>query len=263
MNTSIAAKEANENTDTTGYVIGFATKFYTLWSENKKVVDAGGGQTLHITEYTYHGKISTSKETAMSKYPGCKVDESLRGKTRSWTHYEYVWDNVDTFRFGKYKGGAIEACTDTDYLEWYYGCVSEEHREYVADVLRSRGYLVEGGFVYSPDAQKKMAEAKDVKERIISAANSGEQVRLYIERNPDEDGCVFVSNPKEEGYLNIDNVRFFFREVVDRYYDGWTYYMPCVNGKAKRVKCKTILATISYNQEEDVFYIERFTVEKP
>ena len=248
--------------NTNNHVIGFATKFYTLWSMNEHTVDVGDGKRIRYTEYCYCGKISTSRETAMSKYPGLAIDENLRGKTRSWTRQEYVWDNVNTFRFGKYKGGEINENCDTDYLEWYFGAVDGEHRDYVASVLRKCGYVIEGSTFYSPKVLKEIADAKEAKERVISAANEGVQVRLFIERNPDEDGAIRVVNPAEEGYLNTDGIRFWFREVAERYYDGYIYYMPCINGKAKRVKGKTILATISYNKDEDAFYIEKFTVEK-
>ena len=257
MNTSLATAESAGN-----YVIGFATKFYTLWSTSEHTVDAGGGKRIRYTEYCYCGKISTSRETAMSKYPGLAIDENLRGKTRSWTRQEYIWDNVDMFRFGKYKGGEINENCDAGYLEWYFGAVEGEHRDYVASVLRKLGYVIEGSVCYSPDVLKEMADAKEAKERVISAANEGVQVRLFIGRNPDEDGAIRVDNPAEEGYLNTDGLRFRFREVAERYYDGYVYYMPCVNGKAKRVKGKTILATISYNPGEDVFCIEKFTVDK-
>lgn len=251
INTSVSSADNEIKMLYKGHVIGFASKFYTLWYANKRSLDLGGGKTVVVTEYSYIKKISTSKETAIEKYPGATIDENLRGKTRSWAHSEYVWDNIDTFRFGKYNGGVIADNSDTSYIVWYYGCVDGDHREHVAEILRSRGYVVNELGCISPEEQKEMAAAEAEKNRLIAMADSGECINLFIE-----------SNPSEEGYVFCDNRRYRFREVAERYYDGYAYYMPCKNGKAKRVKNKTISALVSYNRGDDEFVIEEFDVLK-
>lgn len=57
-------------------VISFANKFYTLWHVVKE---------KYATTYIFRKNISFSKEKAMRLYPDAVYDESLRGKSRSFT----------------------------------------------------------------------------------------------------------------------------------------------------------------------------------
>ena len=123
--------------------IGFANKFYTLWQISEETKPLGNGRSYVITHYTYVKNISFDKETALAKYPGATLNENLRGMTRSWDSApKEVWDNVDTFRFGKYTYTKIADNTDTNYLEWYWNQVYADHKEYVGSVLKSRGYEI-------------------------------------------------------------------------------------------------------------------------
>ena len=81
------------------------------------------------------------KETAFAKHPGVPFDESLRGHYVSFnTTPKQIWENVNTFRFGKYDGELITNNTDTDYIKWYYenGSYDDEHREFVKEELKAR-----------------------------------------------------------------------------------------------------------------------------
>ena len=101
-------------------VIGFANKFYTLWEVTEETRDLGNGRSYLITHYTYIKNISFDKETALSKYPGISIDENLKGHTESWSSKKEIWDNVNTFRFGKYAYKNIEEVNDVSYTEWYW-----------------------------------------------------------------------------------------------------------------------------------------------
>ena len=119
--------------------IGFTNKYYTLWEISEETRPLGNGRSYIVTHYNYIKNISFDKETAISKYPNAVIDENLRGKTQSWETKKEVWDNVDTFRFGKYKGEKITG-SDISYLEWYWDQVYSDHKDYVSKILKENGY---------------------------------------------------------------------------------------------------------------------------
>ena len=226
-------------------VIGFTNKYYTLWEITEDTKDLGNGHKMVVTHFRYIQNLSYSKEEALKKCPGLKIDEQLRGKTQSWSSSREEWDNVDTFRFGKYKYEKIDKVHDNSYLEWYWDNVYAEHRSYVGEVLKSRGYEVrawistnEDGqkvahqYLMSPEAienEKKEMEALDSFRTILK---NNEAISLNVEYNPDEDGN-----------LRDGDVNYKFSEVKENYYRGFLYYLPVLNGKAKRIKNKTIKIT--------------------
>lgn len=108
----------------TTLAIGFANKFYTLWNITEETKPLGNGRSYMITHHTFIKNISFDKEIALAKYPEAIFDENLRGKTASWNTTKEVWDNVDTFRFGKYNGQKINEVNDLGYTEWYWDQVN-------------------------------------------------------------------------------------------------------------------------------------------
>ena len=101
-------------------VIGFAGKYYTLWEVTSSTTDFCNGKHCIIKSYTYLQNISFDKEKVFAMYPNIEIDEELRGRTKSFKSYKEYWDNIDTFRFGKYAGNNLEeiAKIDREYLEW-------------------------------------------------------------------------------------------------------------------------------------------------
>ena len=221
--------------------IGFANKYYTLWQISEETKPLGNGRSYVITHYTYVKNISFDKETALAKYPGATLNENLRGMTRSWDSApKEVWDNVDTFRFGKYAYTKIADNTDTNYLEWYWNQVYADHKEYVGEVLKSRGYEIrswvseyngsENFYLVSPEEleAEKIREAK--KNSTLKMLESNEPFNITFDHNPDE-----------EGYCRIGDILYHFQEVKSNYYQGYVYYLPVVNGKQKRIKNKNLI----------------------
>lgn len=236
--------------------IGFANKFYTLWSVEKSVRTIRAGQNEEVTRYTYHKNISFDKETALAKYPDAIFIEDLRGKTQSWDSVKVVYTDVNTFRFGKYNGMDINECTDNSYLEWYWENVYTDHKEYVGNVLVGRGYEIRVSNSTYTDCDGN--ERTETSYRLMSP-QSLEQERIEEERMQSyikqfESGNAFVLNveynPNEEGYYRHDNVLYKFAEVGENYYKGYPYYLPILNGKQKRVKGKTIVVK-SYDYTYD------------
>ena len=226
-------------------VIGFTNKYYTLWEITEETKPLGNGCNYVITHFQYIKNLSFSKEEALKKCPGLKIDEQLRGKTQSWSSEKEVWDNIDTFRFGKYKYEKIDDNYDNNYLEWYWNQVYAEHRSYVSDVLKSRGYEVRAWistdendqklayqYLMSPEALKNEAIEKETMKNIENSLSKGNPIEFIPEYNLDEDG----------EYRDGD-VIYKFPEVKENYYRGFTYFLPVQNGKAKRFKNKNIVIT--------------------
>jgi len=215
--------------------IGFANKFYTLWEVTKDTVYYNNGRHEEITKCNYIKNISFDKETAMKAYPGVEFDESLKGHTRSWESVKIIWDNVNTFRFGKYSGMKIDDVYNNSYLEWYWNNIYGDHRDYVSSVLESRGYEIRKfnsgtEYIVSPE----FVEAEK-----IHNAKVNEFVKK-LEANKPLD-VITEYNPNDEGEIVDDYATYKFAEVKENYYRGFTYYLPVLNGKAKRIKNKNLI----------------------
>ena len=249
--------------------IGFANKFYTLWDITEETRYLGEGHHEDITHYSYIKNISYDKETALAKYPEAEIDEDLRGKTHSWNSApKEVWENVNIFRFGKYKYEPIEN-GDTHYLEWYWNQVGGEHQEYVGKVLESRGYEVrtreyissyDGSlrkttFLIDPETLEWERKDKEELNKVLKKCENNEILTIVPDRNVDEDG-------KYKDILVI----YKFPNVKENYYQGHSYYLPIdAKGKSKRIKNKTVNITdytFDKNDNRLIITVNDFNVAK-
>ena len=224
--------------------IGFANKFYTLWDITEDTRTLGNGRSCIITHYCYIKNISFDKETAFAKYPGVPFNEDLRGKSISWDSTKEVWDNVDTFRFGKYKYEKIDG-SDLNYTTWYWCQVNGEHKDYVAEVLKNHGYEIRkygdgSEYLMSPEAlENERKEMAELNEKLAEVKDATELTFI-----PDH-------NCDDEGYLRMGNVLYHFPEVKENCYQGFPYYLPVINGKSKRIKNKNVKVTeFTYNVDK-------------
>ena len=75
-------------------------------------------------------------------------------------------------------------------------------------------------------------------EQIERMLNNKEELEILFDRNL---SIEFDSSDKCYGvYRNEDGILFKFNDVKLNYYNGFKYGLPLVNGKAKRIKNKTI-----------------------
>ena len=241
--------------------IGFANKFYTLWEIWEEHRPLGNGCTYVITHHNYIKNISFDKETAFAKYPNAKFDENLRGMTRSWDSApKEIWDNVDTFRFGKFKYDKIDNTTDNNYLAWYWDQIDGDHKEFVSKVLKNRGYEIRtwgdnNEYLMSPE--DLMIEKINLEElnKILNKCKNNEIFEFVPEYNLDE-----------EGDYRDGDVIFHFNDIKEMYYLDYFYYLPLdKKGKAKRFKNKNVKITkYSYtkNNETIVINVEEFEITK-
>lgn len=238
--------------------IGFTNKYYTLWEIWEEHRPLGNGHSYVITHYTYIKNISFDRDTAIAKYPGLPIDETLRGHTRSWNSTKEVWDNVDVFRFGKYKYKKIEECTDIDYIGWYWENAVREQKEFVGHVLENHGYEIRervynystGEYVeqylMSPEALEQERKVKREFQEMIEKIENATELTFFCDHNPDYDGEYWDGN-----------IHYHFQDVKENYYNGFSYYLPILNGKAKRVKNKNIIVTkFTYEIIENAIIIQ-------
>ena len=233
--------------------IGFANKFYTLWNITEETKPLGNGCNYVVTHYTYIKNISFDKETALAKYPNATLDENLRGKTQSWNSEKEVWNNVDVFRFGKYKYEKIDN-TDLNYLSWYWDQIDGDHKEYVGKILEDNGYEIRTNtytdyygethtstYLMDPEALENERLEEIEKNKVLAELAKNEPLNICIDHNPNY-----------EGNCRIGDVIYHFQQVHENYYQGYDYYLPVLNGKQKRIKNKNlVIKNFTYRTEDN------------
>jgi uncharacterized protein (DUF3820 family) len=218
--------------------IGFANKFYTLWSIDKEPVyttDSNGKHWLtgHNIRYTYHKNISFDLDKAKSLYPTLEVQEDLKGKTSSWStpNKEDLCPNI--MKFGKYYGKDINDLVEQDF-------------QYIIWICENQGYTSNGKYATElPKVKEHFKTIEDAEYKLIESRNNAfgrllnngfyefvadKNLRIY-------EGFAYIY--VTEGDLCVT---FKFQEGTfsRNEYNGFTYGLPLVNGKAKRLKGKSV-----------------------
>lgn len=229
-------------------VIGFATKFYTLWEVNSETIRTQF-ELIHRTNYVYVKNISFSMDKVKELYPDTKIDLSLRGSS-SFHIDSSEKINQDCFQYGKYCGRKISECCDHSYMMWYFnnGC-SHETKETIKSVLLPTGEYV----IYSDyDGDEKLRTIEEQQQIDAEVAAIDD-----IENSFKELGYIdlFIgSNPNCDGWLTTENASLHFPKVSENYYSGITYYLPVdANGKSKRIKNKNVRFYGSVERDSDYF----------
>jgi hypothetical protein len=125
--------------ETSKQIIGFASQYYTLWSYSKDVryvTDANGNHhpSYYQESYVFHKNISKDIQKVKELYPNVGIDETLRGKYRSFNIKGSEDLTPELIKFGKYNGYTINeiAEMDFDYLLWLEGnCYNQATRELI------------------------------------------------------------------------------------------------------------------------------------
>lgn len=218
--------------------IGFANKFYTLWSIDSEPVyttDAYGKHWLtgYNTRYTYHKNISFDLEKARALYPNLEVREDLGGKTNSW-----ITENKEDLcphimKFGKYYGKDINELLDQDF-------------QYLIWICENKGYSSNGRYAKNlPKVQQHFKAIEDASNKLINDRNNAFEAILnagsfeFVAENnlKINDGFAYIR-------VNVGDlwITFKFEQGTFSYneYNGFAYGLPIVKGKAKRMKGKTV-----------------------
>ena len=236
--------------------IGFANKFYTLWHITEDTKPLGNGHSYVITHYTFVKNISFDKETALAKYPEAIFDENLRGKTISWETKKEVWDNVDTFRFGKYNGQKINETDDLNYIEWYWEQIGGDHKVYVSHYLESIGYEIRTWTWENSNGQKIDNQYLVSPETIENMRKAAAELKLFIDKckNNEIFEVVPTKNLDYNGEFRDGDVIYKFENFKLMEYAGYEYGLPLDSkGRAKRIKNKNLKITkYTYNVDNDL-----------
>jgi len=218
--------------------IGFANKFFTLWSIDTEPVyttDAYGKHWLtgYNTRYAYHKNISFDLEKAKALYPTLEVQEDLRGKTNSWTTESKEDLCPQIMKFGKYYGKDINELLEQDF-------------QYLVWVCENKGYSSNGKYAKNlPKVLEHFKAIEDASNKLINDRNNAFEAILnagsfefVAERNLKiNDGFAYI-------YVNEGDlcITFKFEQGTFSYneYNGFAYGLPIVKGKAKRMKGKTV-----------------------
>lgn len=209
--------------------IGFAEKYFTLWNICKKDVQCST-YVDHQTICQYIKNISMDEAKVHELYPGVEIDWNLKGHHTFIASSVKEWDNTK-FLFGKYQGNKIDESTDYDYMQWYYDAgIPDESKAIIEAILTQNGYVKSGNRLIT-DAEYNQIKAYEAEE-----AEQMEQVK--------NGECHFESNIDYNGYYYIcPKMRIKFPEVATNCYQGYEYYLPKLNGKAKRIKNKNVRFT--------------------
>lgn len=244
-------------------VIGFANQYYTLWDCYTEVQEFKHGVRLIKEHNNYIKNISINKDKAFALYPDAQFDENLRGKTRSFYSSRKEFPN-NVFHYGRYEGELYTNCHDYSYMAWYFEGNSIDRQEILKPILEKNGYYI---YKWEPEGYvpcykimtieqhekqlKAEREREEARQQIIDGIKNG-YLELFIECNIDEN---FEYQDYDSGLI------FNFKEGKEHYYNGYVYWLPVLNGKAKRIKNKTIAITDAII-EDDVITINNFNVIK-
>lgn len=232
-----------------GLKIGFARKYYTVWEYSVSYRTDERGINYKTEHYTFLRNASMNKEKALAKYPEATYDENLRGRTRSWD-YEHRIVEYNKFHVGKYSGILFAACTDYNYMMWFYNnCANDEQKAVIETVLIPEGYEVvdntyswNDGFDEHINTERRIISPEDVQARkeqeereLRGKARLAKSIPFVVtmEKNLNDMGEYFIRDLE---------ITIRFENYKTNYYEGYYYGLPLdKKGKAKRVKNKQLL----------------------
>lgn len=237
-----------------GIIIGFSEKYFTLWN-------VFGDERRQ--EFQYVKNISMNLDVVREKYPDVEIDYTLRGT--SWIvreKKEQVEYEGDVFQHGRYIGLNIVDCKDYDYMFWYYSnCANEREQETIMTVLEPVGYRTIT-HVYMCDGEKVTHHGIMTPEEAKHYDEIQRKFDATIDRIKNEGTVEVTVTTNAEYQFEDDNYTLFTEDkivvlVVDeakeQYYNGYTYYLPVINGKAKRLKNKTVTFDVKKYTIDDVY----------
>lgn len=239
------------------YKIGFANDYYTLWS-------------LFGEHYIFIKNISKNIDKVKELYPNIEIDLNLKGFCYKQSNYEKQEPkeiNPNVFQFGKYMNKNITKCNDFPYIIWYYDCIknnyvqdeNDTNNKYLAHLFALKLHLMENNYYYVDNKWLTYDEF---------TAHNALQVNIARCKELYKSGKQFVfeakANPDIDGYLELPTTGFLkFEEVKEFEYKGWSYYLPVVNGKSKRIKGKCLtIEKYLYDEEHNVVNVEQFKVNR-
>ena len=239
------------------HVIGFANKYFTLWEKG-------------MDHWYYVKNISMDEETAKAKYPGLEINLKFRGtRPIAFTKVE-IPPFEGKFTKGRHKGIEIEGSQDEEYMKWYVEngvySTNEEKEAIIKEVEKFGNWKWEVqkynyvdpygehryGTIERFEKVKPKEEVDEI-ERVLNGLVSG-TFEMFMEKNLDGYGNYTYYDKFNNWYaIQFEN----FKEM---YYAGYSYGLPMLNGKSKRVKNKTLRLTEVEQIEDKKFIVKNFEI---
>ena len=240
--------------------IGFSTKYFTLWDVQETIEwTSVGGLNLPYQKisYCYIQNLSMDENEAKRKaiFKGVEnfeIDHDLFGRNASFFHKKELFSKIPSdksyfFEFGKFQGEHIKNCTDFDYLFYFFNESQNIH---------AKAILLENGFVEFEGQVVHAEHAKKIKLRnlVFNEIKEKKEVEVEILSNlAFENGFMFSF--KNEVLNGI-----YLGEKKEMFYNGFNYYLPIIDGKAKRFKGKRAKLTIEKINGDWSFEINKIEI---
>lgn len=227
-------------------VIGFTTKYYTLWDIYSEEISGRDGRKGKKVTATYLKNISTDLESAKARHPEATLDMNLHG-TRSWNRTAWEPLPMDVFHGGRYRGQSIAECSDLEYLFWAYCCSffsNEEQRDIAKDVLLRSGLYVMYKDRLLKEAEATRLEAEDTEiQELCDTLTAGGAITV-----DNENGIHLDENTEDRRFVSFSRdgrIILVWPEdmLVEHEYYGHRYWMPVKKDKGVRIKNREINVT--------------------
>ena len=240
--------------------IGFSKKYFTLWDVQETIEwTSVGGLNLPYQKisYCYIQNLSMDENEAKRKaiFKGVEnfdVDTDLRGRNASFYHTKELFSKIPSdksyfFEFGRLKGQKIQDCNDFDYLFWFFNESQNIH---------AKARLLENGFEDFEGQVVHAEHAKKIKLRglVVNEIKEKKEIEVEVLSNLTRDG-EFRFSIKNEVFF-----AYFFGNTKEMYYNGITYFLPIIDGKAKRFKGKKAKLTIEKINGDWSFEINKIEI---
>ena len=240
--------------------IGFSTKYFTLW-DVKETTEFQRIDGLNLPyqkiSYCYLQNLSMNESEAKRKaiFKGVEnfeIDFDLYGRNASFYHTKDLFSKIPSdksyfFEFGRLKGQKIQDCNDFDYLFWFFNESQNIH---------AKARLLENGFEDFEGQIVHDEHAKKIKLRnlVFSELKSKKEIQVEILSNLNEHGCFRFSFKNEVLWGGL------FGMKKQMFYNGITYFLPIIDGKAKRFKGKRAKLTIEKINGDWSFEINKIEI---
>lgn len=252
--------------------IGFANKYFTLWSvwtEPVYSTNAAGqhSQTGTRTHFDYLRNLAIDEDVAICKareagVTNLTVDETLRGKRHSFSEVKHDRPKypANQFDFGKYEGQLITQATDLKYLKWYVDtsispetkqCVIDRILELDPDMTYTEGRLIHRDTLIINQVRKQI-EAGELEMRALSNFQRVDSqlwsVKAEIANPVTEAQHVYNEQLVQDWHLQ----KMYFTtqglpfELQERFFRGNEYYTPTGSRSFKGTifTCTRVLPTL-------------------
>lgn len=244
--------------------IGFANKFYTLWSVSEPYRQYVTAESWYDkTDFNFYQNLSFDLEAAkekVKKLHGVDAEfvDGLKG-TSSYTYSsDLKWAPVEDYQFSSGYEMYSDIRTSTNVEALLKEFRNEEvlpQREFAKARLIELGELIEykGEWLSKYGYEEKLKAEKISNElKKVTSLEVGKEITIEFDctKNPgiyreeDDERITTVAWMEVPNYMPNLSLNLSFPEFAKLNYKGYDYALPTVNGKAKRVKGKRIRAVV-------------------